>query len=90
MLIVLSVIAAAAGSIFDELAVFTSNVLEKTDYYVGVVVMMSAVGFLVLKGTNVVEQFLSFWSLLLYAVYIILLLHCFRRRYRYKTFFGRD
>ncbi len=76
MLIVLSVIAAAAGSIFDELAPFSSKGLEDADYYLGVIFVMAAVGFLVLKGTTVVEKFLSFWSLVLYAVYILFLIAC--------------
>ena len=65
MIIVLSVIAAAAGSITQE--VFSAP------YLVGVVLMMVSVGFLVLKGTSLVEKFLSFWSIVLYAVYIAFL-----------------
>ncbi len=48
MLIVLSVIAAAAGSIVQQ--------LFSAPYFVGVVLMMGAVGFLVLKGTPLVES----------------------------------
>ena len=65
MIIVLSVIAAAAGSI-------TQQVLS-VPYLVGVVLMMLSVGFLVLKGTSLVEKFLSTWSFVLYAVYIAFL-----------------
>ncbi len=65
MIIVLSVIAAAAGSI-------TQQVLS-VPYFVGVGMMMLAVGFLVLKGTSLVERFLSVWSFVLYAVYIAFL-----------------
>jgi uncharacterized membrane protein YkvI len=68
IIIVLSVIAAAAGSIVLE--------IFSLPYFVGVVCMMLAVGFLVLKGTSLVEKFLSFWSLVLYAVYIVFLLAC--------------
>ena len=68
MIVVLSVIAAAAGSITRE--------LFATPYLVGVLVMMLAVGFLALKGTALVEKFLSFWSLVLYAVYITFLVAC--------------
>lgn len=75
MLIVLSVIAAAAGSIFEQLL--------SVPYLVGVVFMMLAVGFLVLKGTSLVERFLAFWSLVLYAVYAGFLVACF-------TSFGED
>ena len=68
MIIVLSVIAAAAGTITEE--------IFSVPYLVGVVLMMIAVGFLVLKGTALVEKFLSFWSLVLYAVYIAFLVAC--------------
>ena len=68
MIIVLSVIAAAAGTI-------TQN-LFSVPYLVGVFLMMVSVGFLVLKGTALVEKFLSFWSLVLYAVYITFLVAC--------------
>jgi uncharacterized membrane protein YkvI len=68
MLIVLSVIAAAAGSIVREIL--------SMPYVVGVILMMLAVGFLVLKGTSLVEKFLSFWSLVLYAVYVVFLVAC--------------
>ncbi|HSF19047.1 MAG TPA: hypothetical protein VLK65_26210 [Vicinamibacteria bacterium] len=69
MTIVLSVIAAAAGSIVQELA--------SLPYFVGVALMMIGVGFLVLKGTPLVEKFLSIWSLVLYGVYIVFLIACF-------------
>lgn len=69
MIIVLSVIAAAAGSIM--VGIFS------LPYFVGVAFMMLSVGFLVLKGTSLVEKFLSFWSMVLYAVYIIFLVACF-------------
>lgn len=68
MVIVLSVIAAAAGSITRQ--VFS------VPYAVGVVVMMVSVGFLVLKGTVLVEKFLSLWSFVLYGVYLVFLVAC--------------
>lgn len=70
MVIVLSVIAAAAGAIVEQ--------IFSLPYYLGVVVMMFAVGFLTLKGTALVEKFFSFWSFVLYAVYIVFLIACFR------------
>jgi uncharacterized membrane protein YkvI len=70
MVIVLSVIAAAAGAIVQQ--------IFSLPYYVGVVLMMFAVGFLTLKGTALVEKFFSFWSFVLYAVYIVFLYACFR------------
>ncbi len=69
VIIILSVIAAAAGSIALE--------IFSLPYFVGVVFMMFAVGFLVLEGTALVEKFLAFWSLVLYAVYIAFLVACF-------------
>ncbi len=71
MIIVLSVIAAAAGTITEE--------IFSVPYLSGVVLMMVSVGFLVLKGTALVEKFLSFWSIVLYAVYIAFLLACLYR-----------
>ena len=68
MIIVLSVIAAAAGTITQD--------LFSVPYLVGVFLMMVSVGFLVLKGTALVEKFLSFWSFVLYAVYITFLVAC--------------
>ena len=65
LLIVLAVIAASAGSILNEL--FGLN------YYVGVVLMMVGVGLLIFNGTDAIEQFLSYWSFVLYAVYAIFL-----------------
>jgi uncharacterized membrane protein YkvI len=67
-LLVLAVIAAAAGSILKE----TFSV----PYIFGVLGMMAGVGFLVFKGTGTIEKFLSFWSLVLYAVYFVFLVSC--------------
>ena len=69
MIIVLSVIAAAAGSIVEEVFSLPN--------FVGVVMMMASVGFLVLRGTALVEKFLSFWSLVLYVVYVVFFAACF-------------
>lgn len=68
MIIILSVIAAAAGTITQQ--------IFSIPYLVGVVLMMASVGFLVLKGTALVEKFLSFWSIVLYAVYVAFLIAC--------------
>jgi len=67
--IVLAVIAAAAGTILEE--TFSLH------YAVGVIGIMAAVGFLVFKGTSVIERFLASWSFVLYAVYITLFIACF-------------
>ncbi|WP_409228955.1 YkvI family membrane protein [Gudongella sp. SC589] len=71
LLIVLAVIASSAGSILNEM--FGIN------YYIGVVAMMIGVGILVLKGTEAIEKFLSYWTILLYSVYIIFLVMLFTK-----------
>lgn len=71
LLIVLAVIASSAGSILNQL--FGLN------YYIGVVGMMIGVGLLVIKGTDAIEQFLSYWSFVLYAVYILFLVILFTK-----------
>jgi len=70
-LLVLAVIAAAAGSILEE----TFSV----PHIFGALGMMVGVGFLVFKGTGTIEKFLSFWSLVLYAVYFTFLVWCISR-----------
>lgn len=69
LLIVLAVIASSAGTILNE--IFGLN------YYVGVVGMMIGVGALVLNGSEAIEKFLSYWSVLLYAVYLTFLVILF-------------
>lgn len=66
LLIILAVIAAAAGTILKE----TFNL----SYAIGVLGMMTAVGYLVFRGSKTIEHFLSGWSFVLYSVYIILFL----------------
>lgn len=66
MAIVLGVIAAAAGSILNEM--FNLN------YYVGVVGLLIGVGLLVYNGNEAIERFLSYWSFVLYGVYILFLI----------------
>ena len=70
MLVVVSVVAAAGGEIVARSV--------GLPYAVGVLVIMLAVGYLVLRGTATVENFLSFWSLALYGVYIVVLIAAFR------------
>lgn len=69
LLIVLAVIASSAGTILNEL--FGWN------YYIGVIGMMIGVGALVLNGSEAIEKFLSYWSVLLYAVYLTFLIILF-------------
>ncbi len=71
LLIVLAVIASSAGSILNEM--FGIN------YYIGVVAMMIGVGILVLKGTDAIEKFLSYWTFLLYTVYVVFLVMLFSK-----------
>lgn len=70
MLVVVSVVAAAGGEIVSRSV--------GLPYAVGVLVIMVAVGYLVLRGTATVEKFLSVWSIALYAVYIVVLIAAFR------------
>ncbi len=70
MLVVVSVVAAAGGEILSRSL--------GLPYAVGVGVIMLAVGWLVMKGTAAVENFLSFWSLALYAVYAVVLIASLR------------
>ncbi len=63
VLVILAVIAAAAGAILRD--TFSFN------YGVGVVGMIGAIGFLVFRGSKTIERFLAGWSLLLYVVYFL-------------------
>ena len=70
LLIILAVVAAAAGSILEE--------TFGLDYRVGVTVVMLAVGALVFGGNASIERFFSLWSFVLYGLYAILFVWCFR------------
>jgi uncharacterized membrane protein YkvI len=65
LLLVLSVIAAAGGDMMQS-----SFGIPRA---ISTVVIMSAIGLLTFFGTSVIEKFLSYWSLLLYGVYIVFL-----------------
>lgn len=69
LLLVLAVIASAAGSILHD--------NFDRGYLVGVAAMMTAVGALVFLGSQAIERFFSFWSAALYAMYIALFVACF-------------
>jgi uncharacterized membrane protein YkvI len=61
LFIILAVIGSAAGIILrDNFGI---------PYMLGVVLMLTAVGFLTFKGSGWIENFLSVWSMILYAVY---------------------
>lgn len=63
LLIVLAVIGSAAGVLLrDNFGI---------PYIVGVFLMLLAVGFLTFKGSGLIENFLSVWSMVLYIVYAI-------------------
>ncbi|HIN69630.1 MAG TPA: hypothetical protein EYM91_00070 [Acidobacteria bacterium] len=69
--LVLAVVAAAAGAILHE--TFGAPSL------VGVIGMMVAIGFLTLRGTQVIERFLASWSFVLYAAYGVFFVWCWSR-----------
>jgi len=71
LLIILAVIAAAAGTILQE----TFNL----NYVVGVLGMMAAVGYLVFRGSGTIEKVLTFWSLVLYTTYVVMFVWSFWR-----------
>lgn len=70
LLIVLAVVAAASGSIMAD--TFGVN------YWVGVGAVMLAVGALVFGGNEAIERVFSAWSFVLYGVYIVFFVWCFR------------
>jgi uncharacterized membrane protein YkvI len=71
MLIVLAVIAAAAGSLLEETFALP--------YWAGVLGIMAAVGLLVLGGNKTIERAMAGWSIVLYGAYLVLFLWCFQR-----------
>lgn len=66
LFIVLAVIGSAAGELFKE----NFNI----PYLIGVIIMLTSIGFLTLKGSSLIEKFLSGWSIVLYLVYGIVLI----------------
>ncbi len=71
LLLVLAVIASAGGSILEE-----SFALP---YALGVIGMMTAVGFLVFRGSTTIERVMASWSFVLYALFIVFFVLCFVR-----------
>ena len=71
VLIILAVIAAAAGSILEE--------TFGLHYMIGVIGMMAAVGYLVFRGSGTIEKFLAGWSFLLYGIYIVFFVWAFTK-----------
>ncbi len=70
MMIVLAVIAAAAGSIMEE--------TFGLPYLAGAVGILTLVGFLVFGGNRVIERAFAGWSGVLYLVYVIFFILCIR------------
>ena len=70
MLIVLAVVAAAAGSILEE--------TFGLSYWIGVGAVITAVGALVFGGNEAIERFFSAWSFVLYGLYAVFFVWCFR------------
>lgn len=71
MLIVMGVINATAGSMIHSLTGISP--------WIGVFLLSAGVVLLVLKGTVAIEKVLSFWSYVLYAVYILFMIVVFTR-----------
>ncbi len=69
LMLVLAVIAAAAGSILQE--------TFGTSYAVGVLGMIAAIGYLVFRGSRTIERFFTGWSFVLYAVFVLFFILCF-------------
>ena len=69
LILVVSVMGSASGEIFSEM--FSLPEL------VGIIIMMSLVGFIVYNGTALVEKVLSFWSIILYAAFAIMFIIIF-------------
>jgi uncharacterized membrane protein YkvI len=69
LLLVLAVIGSAAGILIrDNFGL---------PYIFGVIIMLTAVGFLTFKGSGLIEKFLSGWSMILYLVYGIFFIIAF-------------
>ena len=69
LLIVLGVIGSAAGTLLK-------NNLG-LPYILGVIIILAAVGFLTFKGSKIIENFLSLWSIVLYTTFAVLLVVIF-------------
>lgn len=69
LLLVLAVIGSAAGALLRE--------NFGLPYLLGVIIMLSAIGFLTFKGSGLIEKFLSGWSIVLYLIYGVFLISAF-------------
>ena len=64
LVLIVSVMGSASGEIF--------HALVGAPEFIGIIIMMIAVGLIVFKGTKTVEKIMSFWSFVLYAAFIIM------------------
>jgi len=71
MVIILAVVAAAAGTILEE--------TFGLRYWIGVVGIMAAVAALTFGGSALIERYFSLWSFVLYGVYVVFFAWCFQR-----------
>lgn len=71
MLMVLGAVTASAGSMVTALTGITP--------WVGFILLAGCSILLVVKGTEAIEKVLTFWSYVLYAVYILFMVICFTR-----------
>lgn len=71
LLIVLGVVNATAGSMIVDIAGVSP--------WVGIFILDAGIAVLVMKGTETIEKALTFWSFVLYAVYIVFMLIVFTR-----------
>jgi uncharacterized membrane protein YkvI len=71
LIIILAVIAAAAGTILEE--------TFGLSYWFGVVGAMVAVGWLVVRGSETIEKVMAGWSMVLYAIYVLFFIWCVAR-----------
>lgn len=69
LLIVLGVVNATAGSMIEALTGLSP--------WIGIAILSAGIILLVLKGTETIEKVLSFWSYVLYAVYILFMVIVF-------------
>ena len=85
MFIVLGVLNATAGSMITALTGVTR--------WLGVGILSVGIIYLVFKGTVMIERVLSFWSYVLYAVYIVFMIVVFveiRQQHFCRIREGRD
>jgi|TARA_Y100000034_G_scaffold27025_1_gene32192 uncharacterized membrane protein YkvI len=66
LILVVSVMGSASGEIIHEMFGI-SNLM-------GIILMMTLVGMIVFFGTTLIEKLLSFWSIILYGVFVIMFL----------------